>query len=155
MYIINFIIPMLAILLASTFGCAIGNPSNQYTSSQKMNSGWIQSEKKISDSFYFKVSSNAGSNSVSGAKKEFSCKQGAMNLGKESLSDKLLEDLSSDSNNLSLTEFNPSIKDLKVKECRPTSIADPSIPFSEWNSCECMFVAKIDGGKSGLLAHSL
>lgn len=146
---------MLAILLASTFGCAIGNPSNQYSSSQKMNSGWIQSEKKSSDVFFFKVSSNTGSDTVSGAKKEFSCKQGAMNSGKDSLSDRLLEDISNDSNNLSLTDFHPSIKDIKVKECRPTSIADPSIPFSEWNSCECMFIVKIDGGRSGLLTQSL
>lgn len=146
---------MLAILLASTFGCAIGNPTNQYNSTEKFNSGWMQSEKKISDVFYFKVSSNTGSSAVSGAKKEFSCKQGAMKLGKDSLSDKLLEDLGNDTKSSSITDFNPSIKDIKVKECRPTSIADPSIPFSEWNSCECMFVAKIDGGKLGLISHSL
>jgi ribosomal protein L16 Arg81 hydroxylase len=50
MYIIKVIIPMLAILLASIFGCAIGNPSNQYAATKKVQSGWIKSdlsEKKV------------------------------------------------------------------------------------------------------------
>jgi hypothetical protein len=158
MYIIKVIIPMLAILLASIFGCAIGNPSNQYAATKKIQSGWIKSdqlEKKVSDTFYFKVSSYTGSSVISGAKKEFVCKQGALEIGRESLADKIVEDLSIDSNKLAtLSEINNTVKDLRVKECRPTAISDPNIPFSEWNSCECMIIAKVDGGKSNLLAKT-
>lgn len=158
MYIIKVIIPMLAILLASIFGCAIGNPSNQYAATKKVQSGWIKSdlsEKKVSDTFFFKVASYTGSDVVSGAKKEFVCKQGALDIGKDSFADKIVEDLSIDTNKLtSLSDINTSVKDLRVKECRPTAISDPNVPFSEWNSCECMIIAKVDGGKSSLLAKT-
>lgn len=157
MYLIK-LLTLISILLVSMFGCTINDPSVYQKSLKKPSSGWIvsdQSDKKSADTYYFKVNSYANPGISNGAKKEFSCKNSALEDGKANAAQKISEDIISNSiNTLSLNDITISIKEIRAKECKATAITDPNVPFSEWSQCECIITAKIDGGKSNLLARS-
>jgi hypothetical protein len=148
----------LASLMVSVFGCTISDPSVYQKSVKKPSSGWIvsdQSDKKLADTYYFKINSYADPSISNGAKKEFSCKNSALEDGKSNSAQKISEDIIANSiNSLSLNDITISIKEVRAKECRPTAVSDPKVPFSEWSQCECVITAKVDGGKSNLLART-
>lgn len=144
--------------MVSVFGCTISDPSIYQKTVKKPSSGWIvsdQSDKKSADTYYFKVNSYADPSIANGAKKEFSCKNSALEDGKSTAAQKISENiLASSINSLSLNDITISIKEVRAKECRPVAMTDPEVPFSEWSQCECVITAKVEGGKSNLLARS-
>jgi hypothetical protein len=50
-----------------------------------------------------------------------------------------------------VSEFNGRAKRVGVKDCKPLSIPDPKIPYSEWKECECSIYIHFKGGKEALI----
>ena len=156
----RIIIPVLLALLSSLFGCTVNDTSVFQKSTSKPTSGWLISEfgdKKSPDTFYFKVNVSVNSSIKNGAKKEFSCKQAALEEGKSSALYKVSDDLAQNLNTHPFlnSESSFSVKEVRAKECKPTSKMDSSAPFSEWSQCECIVTAKVDfNTKSNLLTKS-
>lgn len=57
----------------------------------------------------------------------------------------------SDLNPKQVSLIESSVSNINTSECKATAERDEKIPFSEWKACDCVFYAKINGGKDSLL----
>ncbi len=90
----------------------------------------------------------------SGSMMQESC----MASAKESIKPDLISELSkslvpdSDLNPKQISLIESSISNVNTSECKAIAERDEKIPFSEWRACDCVFYAKINGGKDSLLS---
>lgn len=143
-------------------GC--GSNEKVFPRADKPWEGWAGSldrpGKMPFEYFYIKSQARASQKSIemqneNSIKK--TCSDAASLTAKADIAVKILSEFSecSDCSEDKKTIFKESstIKEAKLKECKPTASEISEIKGSNWRECECIVYAHIPGGKDGLLSR--
>jgi hypothetical protein len=125
-----------------------------------LKSGWMQDSfdtSKKEGLFYFKKLSEASDIALkkkSGTMMQESCINNAIKTAKPELISELSQNLNTKGsyNEKQSTYIESSVSKVNIQECQPIAEKDERVPFSEWGACECIFYAKISGGKDFLIS---
>ena len=155
------------LLLGTGCGSFAGNDS---TANEKFFEGWAgppeDMEKKPYKYFYTRRVNRASPKSVEKqdpVRMRETCTSGAALTAKADFMRKMIgeefmvicqiEDRDDDIPKIIVAEYNNKVKGIKTRECRPLKEAKSEIPGMEWEECECLWYAKVPGGKEAIKAR--
>ena len=87
-----------------------------------------------------------------------SCIEAVESNGKNKIIIKMVENSTASNNDILketiIKEYKKKIKGVSSYKCKPLSIDDPLIPFSEYKECECIIFVHVKGGKDTIIARA-
>jgi hypothetical protein len=161
---------LLLAVLVGLLGCQSSDSAVTVGKGGKQFEGWAgppeSPDSRPFDYFYMKYPGRASAKAIekkSGAMMQSTCVDAATLQAKGDLIGKMIGESIEGASGVSdgestgkvvVREFEGKLQGVNTKECRPTAIAKPEIPGSEYLECECVIFVRIDGGRDSILARA-
>ncbi len=151
---------LLIITLTLVINSCITSRGLELSQSKASQAGWIENSESPSanrEMFFLRKLSTASDTAKakkSGSKMQESCIASAQETAKMEIISELSKvlALNSGSKEKQFSLIESSIRNINIRECQPIGEKNKEIPFSEWGACECVFYAKVNGGKDAFLS---
>lgn len=153
---------LLIITITLVINSCITSRGLEFNQAKTAQSGWLENlgDSNSSNGLFF-LKKNAEASETAKEKKSGSMMQeSCISNAQKNIKSEIVSEIAKINSANSIpkekeaTAIESSITNVNIRECQPVGQKNKEIPFSEWGACECMFHAKVNGGKDMFLSKT-